>query len=552
MPERNESLELLLTEATQMERKNLVKARVLAEEALRRCQAENYSSGSVYALRLLGGIDLQQGKREEAAAFLEQGLVLARSLGDAALISACLYTQGHLFYMAGALSEAVLNFHEVVTLRLSLGLETPLAHAYNVLGVVYRELGNYDQALSYHSKSREIHRAQKDVFGEATSLNNLGSLEGDRKHYAGALRYYQESLVCAQKVQDLSSEVSAFYNIAHTHVLMEQPKKAVVFARQARRGARALGNPGQLLNVRLLDGIVYCALGRFPRAERSLLWALSQTRDLQDPRMELRVLNELGNLYLNWKRPEEAQRHLESCLKLGEAMQANLQLTTCHEYLVEAMEQQQNFECALFHHREFYRLERQRFDRETDQQRLALRMSLDIERTEREAVAQQERNAELEELTRRDSMTGLYNHRAFHEFLAEYLAEGEPLALLLLDVDHFKSYNDAFGHPAGDEVLQQLAQLLQESIRKSDTAARYGGEEFAIILRGEPAESAYESALRLVRVVREAKFPHRKITLSIGVALATVGITTVQLVAKADAALYQAKHAGRDCCEYAA
>jgi diguanylate cyclase (GGDEF)-like protein len=121
-----------------------------------------------------------------------------------------------------------------------------------------------------------------------------------------------------------------------------------------------------------------------------------------------------------------------------------------------------------------------------------------------------------------------------------------------MDVDHFKSFNDTFGHPAGDEVLKLLAQILQQSIRKSDIVARYGGEEFAIVLRGDPAQHAHDSALRLGEIVRENRFPHRKITISIGVAVATEGGTPAQLVAAADAALYQAKNHGRDCWAMAA
>jgi diguanylate cyclase (GGDEF)-like protein len=298
--------------------------------------------------------------------------------------------------------------------------------------------------------------------------------------------------------------------------------------------------------------VLYYALGRFSLSERFLLTTLTQARDLQDNQLEIRVLSELGQLYLKWGRLQEAQGYLEQGLQLGTVMQADLHLQTCHENLVKVREQQHNFERALFHHREFYRLERARFNATAEKQRLALRMSLDIERTERESVQQQQRNAELEELTRRDSMTGLYNHRAFQEILRDFLSKERPLALLLLDVDQFKSYNDTYGHPSGDAVLQRLAQVLQESIRTGDIAARYGGEEFALIILGDSLKSAQEIATRLGAIVREASFPHRQITVSIGGAVATAGISPDRLIMKADAALYQAKHAGRDRCEYAA
>jgi diguanylate cyclase (GGDEF)-like protein len=489
---------------------------------------------------------------ESAAAFLEQGLALARPLGDHVLISACLYTQGWLFYFQGALVEAIGNFNEAITLRLNLGEEIALANTYNAVGFTYRELGDYDQALGYYTLARELHCRVKNTLGEGHCLDNLGTLENDRGSHASAHRYFHEARECARLSGNLNLEVATNYNIAHTFILMDQPRQAIPSVREARRCARQLDHPSQLSSVRFLQGVLYYALGRFSLSERFLLTTLTQARDLQDNQLEIRVLSELGQLYLKWGRLQEAQGYLEQGLQLGTVMQADLHLQTCHENLVKVREQQHNFERALFHHREFYRLERARFNATAEKQRLALRMSLDIERTERESVQQQQRNAELEELTRRDSMTGLYNHRAFQEILRDFLSKERPLALLLLDVDQFKSYNDTYGHPSGDAVLQRLAQVLQESIRTGDIAARYGGEEFALIILGDSLKSAQEIATRLGAIVREASFPHRQITVSIGGAVATAGISPDRLIMKADAALYQAKHAGRDRCEYAA
>ncbi len=97
-----------------------------------------------------------------------------------------------------------------------------------------------------------------------------------------------------------------------------------------------------------------------------------------------------------------------------------------------------------------------------------------------------EANAQLAALAVTDGLTGLKNHRAFKERLAEEFHRAAryqlPFALLLLDVDHFKTYNDAFGHPAGDDVLRRVGVLLRENVRDTDFAARYGGEEVVVLL----------------------------------------------------------------------
>lgn len=166
----------------------------------------------------------------------------------------------------------------------------------------------------------------------------------------------------------------------------------------------------------------------------------------------------------------------------------------------------------------------------------------------------EEANAQLEALATTDGMTGLPNHRHFQERLRAELARGQrersPLALLLLDVDHFKQYNDSFGHPAGDEALQIVASVLRTNLRTSDLPARYGGEEFAIILPDTNETVAAEIAERLRAAVVGADFPHRAVTVSIGVMVSGTTWEPERLIAAADAALYAAKVAGRNRVQF--
>jgi len=175
-----------------------------------------------------------------------------------------------------------------------------------------------------------------------------------------------------------------------------------------------------------------------------------------------------------------------------------------------------------------------------------------------------ERNEELAEANRvlseqaiRDPLTGLYNHRHFQEMLTLEIVRsrrhGRVFSLLMLDVDHFKTYNDRHGHPAGDRLLRELAALLAQRIRMSDLLARYGGEEFALILRETPRTSAVQVAANLCDVVRRHGFSGRTaqaggpITISVGVAgYPDDALEGEDLVLSADQALYRAKHGGRD------
>jgi diguanylate cyclase (GGDEF)-like protein len=119
---------------------------------------------------------------------------------------------------------------------------------------------------------------------------------------------------------------------------------------------------------------------------------------------------------------------------------------------------------------------------------------------------------------------------------------------VLIDIDHFKAYNDTFGHPKGDDVLRAVGQLLRRSLRAADFAARYGGEEFAIILPNTDRAGSLVVAEQLRRAIEEATWEGRPITASIGVATMSEEISTAEeLVDYADRALYRSKQAGRNC-----
>ena len=164
-------------------------------------------------------------------------------------------------------------------------------------------------------------------------------------------------------------------------------------------------------------------------------------------------------------------------------------------------------------------------------------------------------HGDVEEQSRRDSLTGLANRRQFDEDLASNVARagryGRPLALIMIDLDHFKQMNDTYGHPRGDEVLQDVAGIIGRAVRSVDTAYRYGGEELCILMPETTAGEAQEIAER-VRAHVEVSFPwatRSPVTLSAGVAELPPGADGPALVGAADRALYAAKRNGRNRTE---
>lgn len=156
-----------------------------------------------------------------------------------------------------------------------------------------------------------------------------------------------------------------------------------------------------------------------------------------------------------------------------------------------------------------------------------------------------------------DHLTHLYNRRFFmnraEEEIERSLRHKAPLSILMVDIDHFKQFNDTYGHTTGDRVLQTVARALQAALRTSDVCARYGGEEFSVLLPATPGENAYYVAERVRRTLQSTRYTglglpaDASITISIGAATCPRDATTLEdLIQLADEALYEAKHEGRD------
>lgn len=164
---------------------------------------------------------------------------------------------------------------------------------------------------------------------------------------------------------------------------------------------------------------------------------------------------------------------------------------------------------------------------------------------------------QAEQHSNTDALTGLANRRSLEAFLRSAqitaMEAGTPLSILMIDIDHFKTFNDTYGHQVGDQVLRLVGKVLAESVRDCDLAARYGGEELMAILPGAALEACVEAAERIRRRICDARLTRRatgeeisSLTVSIGVAQFRMGETADGMIARCDKALYQAKRLGRN------
>jgi len=201
----------------------------------------------------------------------------------------------------------------------------------------------------------------------------------------------------------------------------------------------------------------------------------------------------------------------------------------------------------------------QSFEHQERQRQEILARTAELESLHRQLLALNEmlraKNEQLKQAARTDGLTGLLNHAAFQSALHVEVQRADrlnqPLSLIMLDVDHFKQLNDTYGHPAGDEVLRQVAAVLRHHARPYDVLARYGGEEFVVLLPGTTLESALSVAERLRRAIEQIESSYAPISASFGVAEHQPGAAPANLIYNADLALYTAKRSGRNrVCAY--
>ncbi|MBS1191858.1 MAG: diguanylate cyclase [Rhodocyclaceae bacterium] len=186
---------------------------------------------------------------------------------------------------------------------------------------------------------------------------------------------------------------------------------------------------------------------------------------------------------------------------------------------------------------------------------VSLKGRLDDSRREIEELRQEVVRAREDALA--DGLTGLANRRGFDLAIAACLSESDPNeagpSLLVADIDHFKRVNDTYGHLFGDRVIRAVAQVLKANVKGKDTAARYGGEEFVVLLPDTPIEGARQLAEKIRMLVEKCRIKRNadnevvaNITVSLGVASLKPGESAADLVARADAALYESKNGGRN------
>jgi diguanylate cyclase (GGDEF)-like protein len=573
----------LNTLAEELKNTDPARTQVLATQAQALAVALGDLAGQARSRRLQGYAAYRLGERGQALEQIQEALELSRKAADTAVEADCLHDLGRLYNILAEYEISLEHHRQALDLYQQRGDRAGEAQALNDIGNAHFGTDDFGQALSYYLDSLRLREALNDEEGVGCSLNNIGNVYSDLKDHQQALIHYERCLEVSRRIGADRLEVRCLGNIAETYQDMRLLGQALETSRAAHALAKQRGYRSDECYALKTWGNTHKAAGRLDSALPLLDEALLIARQLLDRSAECEILVSLGETHLALGALREARIAFFQAEKAAEALHLKRILFQALRGLSQLCKTEGDFPQALAYYERFYALEREVFSEESEKRARALMLNREVDLAQREAELHRGQNVELarmnealrhadtereqllkelraqaEELEKQagiDALTGLANRRHLESWLARQFAHahryGGSLTVALADVDHFKQVNDRFGHQIGDQVLKTVADLMQSACRTSDIAARYGGEEFVLALPETDLSQGRTVCERLRRMVEEYPWDLIQdglgVTISIGLSDDPAAASYERLLSQADARLYAAKHAGRNC-----
>ena len=418
----------------------------------------------------------------------------------------------------------------------------------SILGRIYWHIDDFATAINYYRNALKLVPAGLHPDVEVSLTNGLGLVQYGLGNYDEALGYFQRCLAMAAE-GDLTGRADANNNIAYTLHMLGRDQEAVAYGRAGLALFDRLGTAvGKMETLQSL-GAIHRALGQYAEAMAFLLEGIDLARRNNSPLLEMAYVLEISRIREVQGEFDEAEHEVLQALRTAERVGSLTNISLLHERLVEIYKARQDYRSALLHFEAFHAAYRQMFNEASD------RRFKNLEIQHQLAITRQQADI-YRELAGTDALTGLVNRRRFLEVaeiaLQRARSERRQLALLMLDVDHFKQVNDRYGHAAGDAVLASIAATLKKSLRQGDLAGRYGGEEFVALVSDLSSPQVLNVAERIRQSVAQQAIEVERASIQLTVSLGAVSIDPAQLLPLpvllncADQALYQAKQQGRN------
>lgn len=437
-----------------------------------------------------------------------------------------------------------------------------LARAYNMMGEVSESRGNRLVALSYFYSSVQYAERSKDSYAQAMAHSNVGYILICMKHYREAAEHYQQAIALYEKSEETffrrKNITRSMVECGFCYLVLEQKENALNLWDRIQE---LLREDDQVMYSKLclLAFETGCEVARGNRERaKELADSLEEQILEQDSLMELEnilvVIIDLLDL-------TNGQRRFESLM--GVLDQKGIQKNSViyldmYPFKSRYLLRKNKIEEYVSYTKQYLSLYQQQLEDSKAATARILELQDTLRRMELEQKDIEAYNQKLEEIALYDSMTNLANRACLNEYLSqkfeEAIAERSPFGVELLDIDHFKEYNDAYGHLTGDVCIEAVAEILKKVSNENVFCARYGGDEFMIVYSGMTEQEIrgvaeqIQNQVRALQIYQEATGLKTSVTVSQGIFICIPDAEDREwdFNSMADKALYQTKEAGRD------
>lgn len=502
-----------------------------------------------------GQLAQMTGDNDQASGLYDQAAEVARSVNDDEMLAEVLLSRGYLRGLRGDYAAGLADLmHAQGLFQLQKNTQRATSALDNI-AIIYNRMGDAEEAIGILQRTLETERAAGLKRDEAATLRDQGDALENLQHLESARSAYAASWDLSRQLDYSRGEAYALRGLASVSNAMGDPNGALTQLDHAAELQQHTPDARLLAQIDLARGLALHRLERLKPCLNSLSQALALFRQIGSQSELATTYNELAEVDAelgNWRDAFDYRTLSQSLTTQLLRSQLDQRFATLKVEFDTASKEQQN---ALLMR-----------ENAADQAALAQRLKASNLQTAvivlgvllvavltTLAVHQRRSSLRLRLLAMTDELTGVPNRRAVIGLLSQMLRRSvEPISILIIDIDHFKSINDRYGHLIGDEALKQVAADLRGAIADPAFFGRLGGEEFAAVLPGTILEEARATAEflreRVLRLDLSRWLGDRRITVSIGIATSLPGrdsITT--MLRRADSALYAAKDAGRNC-----
>ena len=547
-------------------------------------QAVNDAPNAVARVRALSALATElarTGQSKRAFAYADEARTLAARDGDRQLVAETGHAVARCHFYLADFMRALEYLLDAAQMYEDAGDQAGAAAAFAGVGTCQHRLGAHEDAVASMLRALESARAQKLATLEINIHNSLGSALIAANRMDEAARYLRAGLQLAQAANNRNM----LTKLLHTQSLLAKQRgdalsktnegaaqheyaNGLAQVTRALELARELGNPYDEMHSLGQTGTMLRLLHSHAEAMKILEETIELAKRLNEPYVQAEAMMERGLSLVAQGRIDEARQSLADAILLARQIGASTVLAEACESLSKVFEDSGDFKGSLAFYKEFHSVREAELAGSRKHAATAAQLWLDFQEANRRASQYRERAETLAadhaalarkakaltEVSEQDPLTSLLNRRGLDARIGALMQSSDaseaPFTVAVIDIDRFKRINDTFSHAVGDTVLQRVAAVIREQCRQHDLPVRYGGDEFLLVLASADLTMGARVLARLKETVdawpwdREA--PGLRVTLSIGIATRPNGGTMEAAIAAADAALYDAKAAGRN------